>query len=86
MYLPTYFMALRYALLAALSASPRTGYDLVGICDCSVDGVWYPTHPQIYGTATNGGPGFIAAREIPRGEKGKKREYRLTDTGLSELR
>lgn len=86
MYSLTYVVNLRFALLAALSSRPRTGYDLISIFDRSVGNVWHAPHPQIYPELRRmEADGLAAARELARG-KGVKREYRLTDQGLAELR
>jgi DNA-binding PadR family transcriptional regulator len=80
-------MNLRFALLAALSAKPRTGYDLIAVFDRSVGNVWHAEHPQIYPELRRmESDGLIVAREVPRGPNSTKREYRLTDDGLAELR
>lgn len=80
-------MNLRFALLAALSSRPRTGYALVRIFDRSVDYVWHAPHPRIYLELRRmEQDGLVDVRELPRGERGIKREYRLSDAGLAELR
>ena len=78
---------LRFALLAILSAAPRTGYDLLQIFDASVGFVWHAPHTQIYPELRRmEAEGLLASTEIPRGPKASKREYRITDAGLAELR
>ena len=80
-------MNLRFALLAALSAKPRTGYDLISVFDRSVGNVWHAEHPQIYPELRRmEADGLIAATEVPRGPRSTKREYRITDAGFAELR
>ncbi len=80
-------MNLRFALLAILSAAPRTGYDLLQIFDASVGFVWHAPHTQIYPELRRmEAEGLLASTEIPRGPKASKREYRITDAGLAELR
>ena len=80
-------MNLRFALLASLSAKPRTGYDLIAVFDRSVGNVWHAEHPQIYPELRRmEAAGLVAATELPRGQKGVKREYRITEAGLAELR
>jgi PadR family transcriptional regulator, regulatory protein AphA len=80
-------MTLRFALLASLSARPRTGYDLLQIFDSSVGFVWYAAHTQIYPELRRmEAEGLLASVEVPRGPKAHKREYRITDLGLSALR
>ena len=80
-------MNLRFALLAILSAAPRTGYDLLQIFDRSVGFVWYAPHTQIYPELRRmETDGLIEGAEIPRGPKASKREYRITEAGLAELR
>lgn len=80
-------MSLRFALLALLSATPRTGYDLLRIFDRSVAFVWHAPHTQIYPELRRmEADGLLAAEELPRGERGVKRRYRLTEAGRAELR
>jgi DNA-binding PadR family transcriptional regulator len=79
-------MSLRFALLALLSSTPRTGYDLLQIFDRSVAFVWHAQHTQIYPELRRmEAEGLLASEELPRGERGIKRRYRLTDAGLAEL-
>ncbi len=87
MYTLTYLMSLRFALLASLSARPRTGYELLQIFDRSVDYVWHAPHTQIYPELRRmEAEGLLAAQELARGPKSTKREYALTEAGLRELR
>jgi len=80
-------MNLRFALLATLSAGPRTGYDLTQRFDSTVGHIWHAPHSQIYPELRRmEHAGLVAADEIPRGPRGTKREYRLTEDGLGELR
>ncbi|MEV0929036.1 PadR family transcriptional regulator [Streptomyces spongiicola] len=77
-------MSLRHALLGLLSERPASGYDLLKRFETSLANVWPATQSQIYTELTRlAGAGLITvAAEGPRGRK----EYVLTDTGLSELR
>jgi PadR family transcriptional regulator, regulator of vanillate utilization len=82
-------MSLRHALLALLDASPMTGYELTKIFDQSASRVWHATHPQIYTELRKlEQEHLVAAREEPRGPKGRatKRVYSLTADGDKELR
>jgi PadR family transcriptional regulator AphA len=80
-------MNLRFALLATLSAGPRTGYDLTRRFDSTVGFMWYAPHSQIYPELRRMEQAdLVAADEIPRGPKSTKRKYRLTDAGMQELR
>jgi PadR family transcriptional regulator AphA len=80
-------MTLRFALLASLSARPRTGYDLLQIFDSSVGFVWHAAHTQIYPELRRmEAEGLLESVEVPRGPKAHKREYRITDRGLETLR
>lgn len=79
-------MSLRFALLALLSSTPRTGYDLLRIFDRSVAFVWHAPHTQIYPELRRmEAEGLLCAEELPRGERGVKRRYRLTEAGRAEL-
>lgn len=80
-------MTLRFALLAMLSAKPRTGYDLLRIFDASVGFVWHAPHTQIYPELRRmEADGLLSSEEVPRGPRGIKRAYRITEAGLAELR
>jgi PadR family transcriptional regulator, regulatory protein AphA len=80
-------MNLRFALLAMLSAGPRTGYDVTRRFDSTVGHIWHAPHSQIYPELRRmEDAGLVTADEVPRGPRGTKREYRLTDAGLRELR
>ena len=80
-------MTLRFALLATLSSRPRTGYDLLRIFDSSVALVWHAAHTQIYPELRRmEAEGLLESVEVPRGPKAHKREYRITERGIEELR
>ena len=80
-------MNLRFAILATLSAGPRTGYDLTQRFDSTVGHIWHAPHSQIYPELRRmEQAGLVAADEVPRGPRGTKRRYRLTEDGLRELR
>jgi DNA-binding PadR family transcriptional regulator len=80
-------MSLRFALLASLSARPRTGYDLLRIFDSSIGFVWYAAHTQIYPELRRmEAEGLLDSVEVPRGPKAHKREYRINERGLDALR
>jgi PadR family transcriptional regulator, regulatory protein AphA len=80
-------MSLRFAILATLSAGPRTGYDLTQRFDSTVGHIWHAPHSQIYPELRRMEQAdLVAADEVPRGPRGTKREYRLTEAGLRELR
>jgi Predicted transcriptional regulators len=79
-------MSLRHALLALLSAHPMTGYDVAKRFDGSVGFMWQAPHSQIYPELRRmEGDGLVEAEEVPRGSRARKREYSLTQAGLSEL-
>lgn len=79
-------MSLRFALLAVLSAEPMTGYDLLQYFDASVAFIWHAPHSNIYPELRRmEGEGLLEAQELPRGERGVKRLYRLTESGYEEL-
>jgi DNA-binding PadR family transcriptional regulator len=80
-------MSLRFAILATLSAGPRTGYDVTRRFDSTVGHIWHAPHSQIYPELRRmEQAGLVAADEVPRGPRGTKRRYRLTDEGMRELR
>jgi len=79
-------MSLRFALLAVLSAEPMTGYDLLQYFDASVAFIWHAPHSNIYPELRRmEGEGLLDSDELPRGERGVKRLYRLTERGYEEL-
>jgi DNA-binding PadR family transcriptional regulator len=80
-------VTLRFALLASLSAGPpRTGYDLVRIFDRSIGNVWHAPHTQIYPELRRmEAEGLVDSAEVPRGPSATKREYRITERGLTVL-
>lgn len=79
-------MSLRFALLAVLSAEPMTGYDLLQFFDASVAFIWHAPHSNIYPELRRmEGEGLLDSDELPRGERGVKRLYRLTELGYEEL-
>jgi len=80
-------MNLRFAILATLSAGPRTGYDLTRRFDSTVGHIWHAPHSQIYPELRRmEKAGLVAADEVSRGPRGTKRRYRLTEDGMRELR
>ncbi len=80
-------MSLRFALLASLSARPRTGYDLLQIFESSVGNVWHAAHTQIYPELRRmEQEGLLEGAQVPRGPRALKREYRMTDLGYAALR
>lgn len=80
-------MSLRHALLGLLTAKPMTGYDLAKVFERSVDFVWHAPHSQIYPELRKmEADGLVAATLAPRGVRGTKRTYDITDRGRDELR
>ncbi|MEW1658348.1 MULTISPECIES: helix-turn-helix transcriptional regulator [unclassified Streptomyces] len=77
-------MSLRHAVLGLLSESPASGYDLMKLFNASLSNVWPATQSQVYGELnklTTAGLVEVSAHG-PRGRK----EYAITDDGLTELR
>ncbi|GFE15518.1 PadR family transcriptional regulator [Streptomyces glebosus] len=77
-------MSLRHAVLGLLAESPASGYDLMKLFNASLASVWPATQSQVYGELTKlttAGLVEVAAHG-PRGRK----EYAITDDGLTELR
>ncbi|ANY67397.1 hypothetical protein BBD42_13615 [Paenibacillus sp. BIHB 4019] len=73
---------LSYGLLALLSASPLTGYDLAQ----KIKPLWQAGHSQIYPLlAALEQNGYIAFERIEQQDKPDKKEYSITDKGLTEL-
>ncbi|WP_189304245.1 PadR family transcriptional regulator [Streptomyces albospinus] len=77
-------MSLRHAVLGLLSESPASGYDLMKLFNASLASVWPATQSQVYGELnklTTAGLVEVTAHG-PRGRK----EYAITEDGLTELR
>lgn len=80
-------MSLRHALMALLDATPMTGYTLAKHFDQSAAFVWHAPHSQIYPELRRmEAGGLIAGQDEPRGTRGTKRSYALTEAGRAELR
>ncbi|GIH74679.1 PadR family transcriptional regulator [Planobispora longispora] len=77
-------MSLRHAVLGLLTEGPASGYDLLKVFEVSLANVWPATQSQLYGELGRlADAGLIeVVAEGPRGRK----EYGLTDAGLTELR
>ncbi|WP_026415880.1 PadR family transcriptional regulator [Actinomadura oligospora] len=78
-------MSLRHAALGLLvEMDGASGYDLLKMFEITMGNVWQATQSQLYGELNRlTADGFIeVASEGPRGRK----EYRVTDAGLGELR
>ncbi|ABW10532.1 PadR family transcriptional regulator [Frankia sp. Mgl5] len=77
-------MSLRHGLLGLLAEGPASGYDLTRRFEQVLGAVWPAGHPQIYGELSRlAGDGLIEIdSEGPRGRKA----YRITDSGLDEIR
>ena len=77
-------MSLKYGLLGLLAEGPASGYDLARRFQEALGQVWPAQHPKIYaelGKLTAAGMIEIDSRG-PRGRKA----YRITETGLAEVR
>lgn len=76
-------MSLRIAALGLLAEGPASGYDLLKHFEKSMANVWPATQSQLYSELNKlADGGFIEVSAVgPRGRK----EYRITDSGRSEL-
>ncbi|SEN38780.1 PadR family transcriptional regulator [Cryobacterium luteum] len=80
-------MSLRHALLALLTVTPMTGYDLSKAFQASVSHVWHAPDSQIYPELRRmEADGLLVGTEVPWGPRGKKREYHVTAAGLTAFR
>ena len=77
-------MSIRHAVLGLLAERPASGYDLMRLFETSLANVWPATQSQVYGELGKlASAGLLTvAAQGPRGRK----EYRITDEGLAELR
>jgi DNA-binding PadR family transcriptional regulator len=77
-------MSLRYGLLGLLAEGPASGYDLTRRFHETLGPVWPAQHPQIYAELAH-----LAGAELievdSRGPRDRK-AYRITGTGLAEIR
>lgn len=75
------------AVLALLTARPMTGFDVMRQFDSSVGFLWSAPHTQIYPELRKlEQSGLIAGTDVPRGQKGTKRIYEITESGIDQLR
>lgn len=80
-------MSLRYALLALLTVEPMTGYDLSKQFQSTVSHVWHAPDSQIYPELRlMEKEALLEGHEVAWGQRGKKREYHITDAGLNAFR
>ncbi|MGF9662547.1 PadR family transcriptional regulator [Arthrobacter crystallopoietes] len=80
-------MSLRYALLALLSVEPMTGYDLYKEFESSVGHVWHAPDSQIYPELRRmEKDGLLEGEEVAWGQRGKKRQYHITQAGTEAFR
>jgi DNA-binding PadR family transcriptional regulator len=71
-------------LLALLNVGPMTGYDLCKAFESSVGHVWYAADSQIYPELRRmERDDMIKGEDVPWGERGTKRLYRVTDHGVA---
>ena len=77
-------MSLRYALLAVLTVEPMTGYDLSKLFQQSVSHVWNAPDSQIYPELKRmEKEGLVSGEDIPWGPRGRKKQYTITQQGIS---
>lgn len=75
-------MSLRYALMALLRVGPLSGYDLQKQFQVSVGHLWHAPDSQIYPELRKmEGEGLVLGEDQPRGERGIRRVYHLTEEG-----
>lgn len=80
-------MSLRNALLALLTSSPMTGYDISRRFQSSVGHVWHAPDSQIYPELRKmEAEGLVEAEAVDDGGRGEKRVYHPTEAGLESLR
>ncbi len=80
-------MSLRYALLALLTSTPMTGYDISRRFQSTVGHVWHAPDSQIYPELRKmESEGLVEAEAVEDGARGEKRFYRPTETGIAALR
>ena len=79
-------MALTHTILAALAQSPLTGYDLWKRFENEFNCFWRASQQQIYRElAKMEKLGLISGQVIPQEGRPNKKEYSLTDAGMSHF-
>ncbi len=80
-------VALGDAILACLTESPMTGYELAKTFDASIGFFWKADHQQIYRELNRlRDRGHVESREVVQTGKPNKLVYTLTDEGKAALR
>jgi DNA-binding PadR family transcriptional regulator len=80
-------LALGDAILACLTESPMTGYELAKTFDASIGFFWKADHQQIYRELTKlRDRGHVQSREVVQTGKPNKLVYTLTEEGKAALR
>jgi len=80
-------MALADAILACLTETPMTGYELAKTFDSSMGFFWKADHQQIYRELSKlRDRGHVEGREVVQSGKPNKLVYTLTPKGLTALR
>lgn len=80
-------MSLRHGILGVLTARSLTGWDLSHYLGLTVSNAWSATSSQIYAELrAMEDAGLIRSEEAPRGQRGRKRFYSITEAGEAELR
>ncbi|HRV60903.1 MAG: PadR family transcriptional regulator [Solirubrobacterales bacterium] len=79
-------MALKHAVLAALSAEPGSGYELSKRFDASVANFWTASAQQVYRELDRlESDGLVRARTVRQQKRPDKRVFRITGEGDREL-
>ena len=74
-----------YVVLGMLGLGARTGYDIKGVVDRSTRFFWAASYGQIYPELRRlEQAGLVEGKSSPTGAR-KRKEYRLTEAGRSEL-
>lgn len=80
-------MSLKFAILAVLSHSDRTGYELTRKMEGSVAHFWPATHQQIYQELKKlYSAGWVTFKEQEQQEKPDKKIYAITREGRAKLK
>lgn len=79
-------MALKHAVLAALTSEPASGYELSKRFDVSVANFWPASAQQIYRELDRlEGEGLVTARDVRQQKRPDKRVFSVTAPGRREL-
>lgn len=80
-------MSLKYAILAAISAKPQSGYDLGAEIEGSIGFFWNATRQQIYRELGElEATAHVAHKDVRQQDRPDKKVYQITAEGMQDLK